>query len=72
MELDARHAFVPKIFAQHYTLDSADAFPAQLNMLGWAPNACEPLHIARNFFCGPGSLVVAAALYYSNVAWSGG
>ena len=60
IEFDPRYASVPKIFAEHYTLDSADAFLVRLNVPLRAPNKCELLHTARNFFCGPGSQVAAA------------
>ena len=61
IELDPRHASVPKIFAEHYNLDSADVFLVHLNMPRRVPNKCELLHTWRNFFRGPGSQVAAAA-----------
>jgi len=47
IEFDPRYASVPKIFAEHYTLDSADAFLVRLNMPRGAPNKCELLHTAQ-------------------------
>jgi hypothetical protein len=61
IELDPRHASGPKIFAEHYTLDSADAFVMRLNMPRGASNKCELLHTERNFFRGRGLQIAAAA-----------
>jgi hypothetical protein len=61
IELDPRHTVVPKILCRHYTLDSAEAVPVRLNILRGAPNTCELLHIADNFFLRPGSQVGTAS-----------